>query len=333
MTTSAGPPGPLRLGIIDDFQDVTRKFADWGRLPSNVSVTIFNDHVEGEELIRRLIPFDMLVITRERTPFPRHVIERLPNLKLLVTTGARNLAIDLAACRERDILVCGTDTASAPTAELVWGLILAVGRHIVEEDRALRSGKWQTTVGVALAGKTLGVLGLGRIGAQVARVGRAFGMTVIAWSENLTAERAAEVGCARVERAELFRRADVLSIHLVLGDRTRAIVARRELGWMKPSAILINTARGALVDESALVEALRDGTIAGAGLDVYGQEPLPPDAPIRRAPNTVLTPHLGYVTRDTYDVYYSQALEDVEAWLTGQPIRTLSDQPATTVKR
>jgi len=331
MTTSAGPPGPLRLGIIDDFQDVTRKFADWGRLRSNVSVTIFNDHVQREELIRRLTPFDILVVTRERTPVPRDLIECLPNLKLLVTTGARNLAIDLAACRERGILVCGTQTESLPTAELVWGLILAVARHIVEEDRALRSGKWQTTVGVGLAGKTLGVLGLGRIGAQVALIGRAFGMTVIAWSENLTAERAEAVGCARVERSELFRRADVLSIHLLLSDRTRGIVGRQELAWMKPSAILINTARAALVDERALVDALRSRAIAGAGLDVYGEEPLPSDAPIRFAPNTVLTPHIGYVTQETYALYYSQALEDVEAWLAGQPIRVLSDDSPSTM--
>jgi len=325
MTPPAAPSGSLSVGILDDFQDVTRTIADWGRLPARVSVTIFNDHVDGDQLLPRLIPFDVLVITRERTSFPRHVIERLPNLKLLVTTGARNLGIDMAACQERGVLVCGTETGSSPTAELAWGLILAVSRHIVEEDRALRSGKWQTTLGVSLANKTLGLLGLGRIGSQVARIGLAFDMTVTAWSENLTPERAAEVGCVRVERSELFRRADVLSIHLLLSERTRGIVAGRELGSMKPSAILINTARAALVDEAALIDALRTGAIAGAGLDVYGQEPLPPDAPIRLAPNTVLTPHLGYVTRETYDVYYSQALEDIEAWLTGQPIRIISD--------
>ena len=325
MKPYVAPPGPLRVGILDDYQDVTREIADWGRLPANVSVTVFNDYALGDNLIRRLMPFDILIVTRERTPFPRDLIERLPNLKLLVTTGARNLAIDLAACRERGILVCGTDAGSSPTAELAWGLLLAVARHIVEEDRALRSGKWQTTVGVVLAGKTLGVLGLGRIGAQVASIGRAFGMTVIAWSENLTAERAEAVGCARVERFDLFRRADVLSIHLLLSDRTRGIVGRQELAWMKPSAILINTARAALVDERALVDALRSRAIAGAGLDVYGEEPLPSDAPIRVAPNTVLTPHLGYVTQETYALYYSQALEDVEAWLAGQPIRVLSD--------
>jgi phosphoglycerate dehydrogenase-like enzyme len=332
MSSYVAPPGPLRLGILDDYQDITRRIADWGRLPANVSVTVFNDHVQGDELIRRLIPFDMLVVTRERTPFSRYLLERLPNLKLLVTTGARNLAIDLAACRDRGVLICGTDSGSLPTAELAWGLVLAVSRHIVEEDQALRSGKWQTTVGVGLAGKTLGVLGLGRIGAQVARIGRAFGMTVIAWSENLTAERAVAVGCARVERSELFRSADVLSIHLLLSDRTRGIVAHRELAWMKSSAILINTARASLVDERALVDALRAGTIAGAGLDVHAEEPLPSDAPIRVAPNTVLTPHLGYVTKETYDLYYSQALEDVEAWLAGKPIRVLSDDSRSTVK-
>ena len=331
MRPNVPPPGPLRVGILDDYQDVTRGLADWARLPAHVAVTVFNDHAQGDDLLLRLMPFEVLVVTRERTPLPRDVIERLPALKLVVTTGARNRAIDLAACREKGILVCGTDAGSSPTAELAWGLLLAVSRHIVEEDRALRSGKWQTTVGIGLAGKTLGILGLGRIGAQVALIGRAFGMTVIAWSENLTAERAEAMGCARVERADLFRRADVLSIHLLLTDRSRGIVGRQELAWMKSSAILINTARAALVDERALVEALITRAIAGAGLDVYGEEPLPSDALIRSAPNTVLTPHLGYVTQETYALYYSQALEDIEAWLAGHPIRILSDDFPRTV--
>jgi phosphoglycerate dehydrogenase-like enzyme len=316
---------PLSVAILDDFQNVTRELADWKRLPPHVSVTIYNEHFEGEELIRRISPFDVLVITRERTPFPRSVVERLPKLKLLVTAGSRNLGIDFAACRDHGVLVCGTEAGSSPTAELAWGLILSLARHIAEEDRNLRSGKWQSTIGFALKDKTLGILGLGRLGSQMAQIGVAFGMKIIAWSQNLTAERAADRGATRVEKSELFRMADVLTIHVLLSDRTRGLVGRNELALMKQSAILINTARAAIVDEAALVEALVAGRIAGAGLDVYSREPLPPDAPILKAPNTVLTPHLGYVTRETYEIYFPQALEDIEAWIKGAPIRIITD--------
>ena len=316
---------PVSVAILDDFQDVTRTLADWGRLPPHVSVSIFNGHVEGETLLRRLEPFDVLVLTRERTPLPRSLVERLPNLKLVVTAGMRNLGIDLAACRERGVLACGTGSGSSPTAELAWGLILALVRHIPEEDRALREGRWQTTIGTGLRDKTLGVLGLGKLGTQVARVGLTFGMKVIAWSQNLTAERAAEASCVRVEKSDLFRMADVLTIHLLLSERTRGIVGRDEIALMKPSAFLVNTARAAIVDEQALIAALVNRKIAGAGLDVFSREPLPADAPILLAPNTVLTPHLGYVTRETYDVYFPHALEDIEAWLAGKPIRVISD--------
>jgi phosphoglycerate dehydrogenase-like enzyme len=316
---------PISVAILDDFQNVTRTLADWGRLPQHVSVTVFNDHVEGEPLVARLKPFDVLVVTRERTKLPRSLIAQLPKLKLVVTAGMRNLGIDLAACREHGVLVCGTGSGSSPTAELAWGLILALARHIPEEDRSLRAGSWQKTIGIGLKGKTLAVLGLGRLGTQVARVGLAFDMTVIAWSQNLTAERAAEVGCTRVEKADLFRMADVLTIHLLLSDRTRGIVGRDELALMKPAAFLVNTARAAIVDEQALIDALMNRTIGGAGLDVFEREPLPADAPILRAPNTVLTPHLGYVTRETYDVYFPQGLEDIEAWLAGKPIRVITD--------
>jgi len=315
---------PISVAILDDFQDVTRTLADWERLPSHVSVSIFNDHVEGETLLRRIEPFDVLVLTRERTKLPRSLVERLPKLKLVVTAGMRNLGIDLAACREHGVLVCGTGSGSSPTAELAWGLILALARRIPQEDRALREGRWQTTIGVGLRDKTLGVLGLGKLGTQVARVGLSFGMKVIAWSQNLTPERAAEAGCVRVDESELFRMADVLTIHLLLSDRTRGIVGSDELALMKPSAFLVNTARAAIVDEQALIDALVNRKIAGAGLDVYSREPLPADAPILRAPNTVLTPHLGYVTRETYDVYFPHALEDIEAWLAGKPIRVIT---------
>jgi phosphoglycerate dehydrogenase-like enzyme len=252
------------------------------------------------------------------------VVERLPRLKLLVTAGSRNLGIDLAACHDHGVLVCGTEAGSSPTAELAWGLILALARHIAEEDAALRSGRWQSTIGFALQDKVLGVLGLGRLGSQMARIGRAFGMNVIAWSQNLTAERAAEAGAMRVEKPDLFRMADVLTIHLLLSERTRGLVGHDEIALMKPSAILVNTARAAIVDEQALTAALIGGRLAGAGLDVYSREPLPPDAPILKAPNTVLTPHLGYVTRETYGIYFPQALEDVEAWLKGAPIRVIT---------
>ena len=316
---------PIAVAILDDFQNVTRTLADWSRLPPHVSVTVFNDHVEDEPLVARLKPFDVLVLTRERTKLPRSLVVQLPNLKLVVTAGMRNLGIDLAACREHNVLVCGTGSGSSPTAELAWGLILALARHIPEEDRSLRAGTWQKTVGMGLKGKTLAVLGLGRLGTQVARVGLAFDMKVIAWSQNLTAERAAEAGCTRVEKADLFRVADVLTIHVLLSDRTRGIVGRDELAQMKPTAFLVNTARAAIVDEQALIDALMNKTIAGAGLDVFEREPLPADAPILRAPNTVLTPHLGYVTRETYSVYFPQALEDIEAWLAGKPIRMIAD--------
>jgi phosphoglycerate dehydrogenase-like enzyme len=315
----------VKIGILDDFQNVVRKLADWGRLPPHVRVSVFNDHAEGEELVRRLTPFDVLVLTRERTLLPRSLIERLPNLKLVVTAGMRNLGIDMAACRERGIPVCGTDSGSTPTAELAWGLILALARRIPQEDRALREGRWQTEVtGFSLQNKVLGILGLGRLGREMARVGQAFGMKTIAWSQNLTEERAAESGCARVDKTELFRQCDVLTVHLLMSERSRGIVGRAEIAAMKPTAILVNTSRAAIVDEAALIEALHAGKIAGAGLDVYSREPLPMDAPILQAPNTVLTPHLGYAVRESFDIYYREALEDIEAWLKGAPIRVIS---------
>jgi phosphoglycerate dehydrogenase-like enzyme len=312
------------VAVLDDFQNVAGRVADWKRLPPDVSVSIFSDHLEGEALVRRLAPFDILVVTRERTPLPRALIERLPNLKLVVTAGMRNLGIDFSAAHERGVLVCGTDSGSTPTAELAWGLILALARRIPSEDRALREGKWQTPqIGFGLKDKVLGILGLGRLGREMARIGQAFGMKTIAWSQNLTAERAAEAGVARVEKAELFRQSDVITVHLLMSDRTRGIVGRDEIALMKPSALLINTARAAIIDENALIDALHADKIGGAGLDVYSREPLPPDAPILHAPNTVLTPHLGYAVREGYEIYYPQGLEDIEAWLRGAPIRVI----------
>jgi phosphoglycerate dehydrogenase-like enzyme len=313
-----------RVAILDDYQGVARRMADWASLPAGTEVAMFSDHLSDPGAVAaRLADFDAVVAMRERTPFPRALLERLPRLKLLVTTGMRNASIDVGAAIERKIVVCGTAGLPYPTAELTWGLILALVRRIPVEDRATREGRWQVSVGLGLNGKTLGVIGLGGLGSRVARIGRAFEMEVIAWSQNLTAARAAEVGATLVSKDELLARSDVVTIHLVLGDRTRGLLGARELSRMKPTAYLINTSRGPIVDEAALVAALRHGTIAGAGLDVYDEEPLPLDHPLRTLPNTALTPHLGYVTEEGYRIFYGQALEDVKAWLAGQPVRVL----------
>jgi phosphoglycerate dehydrogenase-like enzyme len=313
-----------RVAILDDYQGIARRMADWTSLPAGDEVTVFGDHLADTGAVAaRLADFDAVVAMRERTPFPRDLLQRLPRLKLLVTTGMRNASIDVGAAVERGIVVCGTAGLPYPTAELTWGLILALARRIAVEDRATREGRWQVSCGMGLNGKTLGVIGLGGLGSRVARIGRAFEMEVVAWSQNLTAARAAEVGATLVGKDELLERADVVSIHLVLGDRSRALLGARELSRMKRTAYLINTSRGPIVDEAALVAALRAGTIAGAGLDVYDEEPLPLDHPLRTLPNTVITPHLGYVTEEGYRIFYGQALEDVKAWLAGQPVRVL----------
>ena len=314
----------IAVALLDDYQNVALSAAPWNRLPANVTVVAFNEHVtDVDELIERLAPFDVIVAMRERTPIQRDLIEALPKLKLVVTTGLVNVAIDVAACAERGIPVCGTGATETPTSELTWGLILALLRHIPFEDAAMHNGAWQTTMGVDLDGKTLGILGLGRLGALVARVGIAFGMKVIAWSQNLTEAHAIEHGARRVEKNEFFAQSDVLTIHTILSKRTRGLVARDELSLMKPTAYLINTSRGPIVDEDALHIALTSGKIAGAALDVYDYEPLPRNHPLRRLPNVVLTPHLGYVTQNNYAVYYNDALADIEAWLDGFPIRII----------
>jgi phosphoglycerate dehydrogenase-like enzyme len=313
-----------RVAILDDYQGVALRMADWGRLPAGTDVVVFPDHLaDNGAVAARLAEFDVVMAMRERTPFPRALLERLPRLRLLITSGMRNAAIDLAAAAERGILVCGTGGLPYPTAELTWALILALFRRVPAEDRATRAGHWQQSVGLGLNGKTLGVLGLGTLGSRVARVGRAFEMDVIAWSQNLTAQRAAEVGATLVGKDELLGRSDIVTIHLVLGDRTRGLIGARELALMKRSAHLVNTSRGPIVDEAALVRALRDGTIAGAGLDVFDEEPLPLGHPFRQLPNTVITPHLGYVTEETYRIFFGQALEDIEAFLRGAPVRVL----------
>jgi phosphoglycerate dehydrogenase-like enzyme len=314
-----------RVAILDDYQDVALAVADWRSLGPEVAVQAFHERLSGDDaLVKRLADFEVIVAMRERTQLPRSVLERLPKLKLLVTTGMRNVAIDAKAAAELGIVVSGTGLLTPPTAELTWGLILALARHISEEALQMRSGGWQTTVGVGLNGKVLGVLGLGKLGSEVARVGRAFQMEVIAWSQNLTAEHASSMGARRVEKDELFQRADFVTVHLILSKRTRGLVTARELALMKPGAYLINTSRGPIVEERALIDVLTNHKIAGAALDVFDEEPLPDEHPLRKLDNVVLTPHLGYVTVENYRLAYGDAVEDIRAFLAGHPIRTIS---------
>ncbi|GAA5133047.1 D-2-hydroxyacid dehydrogenase family protein [Pseudonocardia adelaidensis] len=314
----------LRIVVLDDYLDAVTGSADWSVLPAEV-VTI-NRHIAGEdELVAALAGADVVVATRERTRLGRSVLEKLPRLRLLVTTGMRNAVIDLDAAAERGVLVCGTRGNKRSTVELTWGLILAVTRDIPGQQRSLREGRWQSSLGVGLGGRTLGLLGLGDIGGAMARIARAFEMDVIAWSAHLTDERAAAHGARRVEKDELMARADVVSIHLVLSQRTRGLVGARELGLMQPTAYLVNTSRAGIVDTGALVAALRDGTIAGAAVDVFDVEPVPPDADLLGAPRTVLTPHIGFVTAEEYRLFYGDVVEDISAWLAGSPVRTLND--------
>jgi phosphoglycerate dehydrogenase-like enzyme len=313
-----------RIALLDDHQHAAARFADWSQLPEPAEVVAFADSVTGEALVHRLRGFDVVVAMRERTAFPRAVLEQLTDLRLLVTTGMSNAAIDLDAARDLGVTVTGTAAYGPATAELTWALILAVARSVPAEDAAMRAGGWQHTVGRDLHGATLGLLGLGRLGAQVATVSLAFGMDVVAWSQNLTDEHAAEVGVRRVDLDDLLQMSDVVSIHLRLSDRTRGLLGARELGLLKPTAVLVNTSRGPIVDEAALVEILRARRIHGAGLDVYDTEPLPADSPLRELRNAVLTPHLGYVTERTYEVFWPEVVEDVAAWMRGEPVRVLT---------
>jgi phosphoglycerate dehydrogenase-like enzyme len=313
--------------ILDDYQQVALALADWTRLADRVAVSAIAEPIlDREALVARIAQAEILVIMRERTPFPAALLDRLPRLELLVTSGLRNLAIDVAAAKARGITVCGTDSSPTPPTELTWALILGLARHVAQENQALRSGgPWQSTLGTDLAGATLGILGLGKIGARVAAIGRAFGMRVIAWSPNLDEGRATAAGVERAASKEaLLEASDVVSIHLVLGERTRGLLGEAELRRMRRSAYLVNTSRAPIVDQAALLRALKEGWIAGAGLDVFETEPLPADDPFRMLPNVLALPHLGYVTRDNYRTYFTQAVDDIEAWLGGSPIRTLS---------
>ncbi|HZU88214.1 MAG TPA: D-2-hydroxyacid dehydrogenase family protein [Stellaceae bacterium] len=314
----------MRVSILDDYQGVALELADWSPVRARAEIVVErNPFADEDTAARALRQSEIVVAMRERTPFPKSLIERLPDLKLLVTTGMRNAAIDMAAARERGIIVCGTEGSGTDTAELAWGLILGAARRIAEDHRSMREGLWQTRIGRRMGGKTLGVLGLGRLGSAVARVGLAFDMKVIAWSQNLTAERAAEQGVERVDKDDLFRRSDVLSVHLVLSPRSRGLVGRREIGLMKKDAILVNTSRGPIVDTAAVVEALEAGRLGYAAFDVYDREPLPADDPLRRAPNVLLTPHIGYVTEEGYRGWYPQIVENIVAFLDGKPIRVI----------
>ena len=318
----------MKIVVLDDYQRVARTLGPFDAL-ADAEVQVLHEHItDPDHLAAALRGAEVVVAMRERTPFPAAMFDRLPDLRLLVTTGMANAAVDMAAAAARGVTVTGTVMygagKSSSATELTWALILALRRHVVAEDRALRDGRWQTTVGTDLAGSTLGVLGLGRLGTQVARIGQAFDMRVIAWSENLTPERAAEAGATWVPRPELFAGSDVVTVHLRLSERTTGLIGAAELAAMKPSAVLVNTSRGPIVDQDALVAALTAGTIAGAGLDVYDVEPLPPDNPLRTAPNTVLLPHLGYVTEGGYRSMYEQVVEDITAWRAGTPVRVLT---------
>jgi phosphoglycerate dehydrogenase-like enzyme len=314
-----------RIAILNDYQDVALKSADWTILPPDAEITVFHDALPEDEAQRAatLLPFDVICMMRERTAMPRSLLQRLPNLKLLNTTAMGNRTTDMAAARELGITVCGTGGAGNGTAELTWGLLIGLARHIHPEHDAMRAGRWQLTLGDDLIGHTLGLLGLGNIGARVAKVGLAFGMDVIAWSQNLTPEKAAAAGARLVSKEELFAQADYLSIHLVLSDRTRGVVGAPDLARMKPTAYLVNTSRGPLVDEPALLDTLRNHRIAGAGLDTYEVEPLPADHPLLALDNVLLTPHLGFVTKDAYAKFYGDTVENVAAFLKGAPIRVL----------
>ena len=315
----------MRIAVLDDYQNVSQTLADWSPLNGKAETDVFNAPLGDEDAVAlALADYDIIVCMRERTPVPASLIARLDRLKLIVTTGMRNRSIDMQAARARGVTVCGTPGQGAPAGELAWALIVALMKNIPADDRSMRDGEWQPNIGRSLGGKTLSVLGLGKLGAYVARVGLAFEMDVVAWSQNLTDERAAEVGVRRVSKEEALSMADVLTVQLILSDRTRGLIGAPELALMKPTAYLVNTSRGPIVDEAALIDALRRNRIAGAGLDVYGVEPLPVDHPFRTLENTILTPHTGYVTVENLAGMYLHAVENIVAFLDGAPVRVLN---------
>jgi phosphoglycerate dehydrogenase-like enzyme len=312
----------IKIAVLDDYLDMARGCADWGALGADVEIKVFNHNLSTTDAAAAALKdFHVLSLMRERMPLPAALIEQLPNLKLVITTGGRNRSIDVEACKARGVVVCGTRSADpAPTVEIAWGLILSAARNLTREDAHMRRGGWQERIGFSLHGKTLGIVGLGHLGKRVAEIGKAFGMNVVAWSQNLTAERAAEAGVTLVAKDELMSRSDVITIHLVLSDRTRGLIGAREFALMKPSAILVNTSRGPIIDEAALVEALGARRILAACLDVYDVEPLPADHVLRTLDNALLSPHLGYATQGNFKAYYADTIEAIQAWRAGGAI-------------
>jgi phosphoglycerate dehydrogenase-like enzyme len=305
-----------KIAVLDDYQGVALKMADWSAVAARAQLDIYNDHLADLDAVaRRLHPYDIVCVMRERTPLRRELIERLPNLKLIASTGPRNASVDLEAAAARGIQVVHTGYFGSPTVELTWALILASARHIVAEANAVHSGGWQHTIGDDLANKTLGIIGLGSLGSKIAKIGEAFGMKVIAWSQNLTAEKASLAGAVLVAKEVLLRQSDIVSIHLVLSDRTRGLIGAHELNLMKPTARLVNTSRGPIVVESALIAALQERRIAGAAIDVYDTEPLPPQHPYRKLENLLATPHIGYVSRELYERFYRDTVSNILTWL------------------
>ncbi|MGB7033889.1 MAG: D-2-hydroxyacid dehydrogenase family protein [Xanthobacteraceae bacterium] len=316
----------VRCAILDDYQNVVLKVADWSKVKGDLDIKVFHEHLGGpDKVIKALQGFPIVVAMRERTGFPKEVIDALPDLKLLITTGMRNASIDTEAAKARGVTVCGTGSFGSPTSGIAIGLMLELTRHIGYENARLHAGdKWQVTIGPDLEGMTLGVLGLGKLGTRTAHIAKAFGMKVIAWSQNLTPEKCQEAGVGYVTRDELFRQSDFISIHIVLSARSRGLVGAREVGLMKPTAFLINTSRGPIIDEAALITALREKKIGGAGLDVFDVEPLPNDHPFRKMTNVVITPHLGYVSEQNYHGYFTGVVEDIRGFLDGKPVRAMT---------
>jgi len=322
-----GSPQTVRIAVLDDYQDAALKMADWSVLPKGAEVTVFRDHLSDlAALAERLRPFDIICPMRERTPFGRDLIEQLPNLRLLATTGSWNAAIDLKAAEEHGVTVCGTSGAAHSTPELTWAVIMALARNLQAEVNSVRSGGWQVGLGHDLHGRTIGILGLGNIGGKIAEIARVFRMEVIAWSQNLTAEKAEAYGARLVSKEDLLRQSDIVTIHQVLSGRTRDMIGARELALMKPTAFLVNTSRGPIVNEPALIGALQRGVIAGAALDAFEEEPLPPGHPFRTLPNVLATPHIGYVSGDMYRMFFGQTVENIAAFLSGSATRVIGQE-------